>query len=105
MACQYLFVEPRGVLDFCRPGHVIGAVAYLATCSVIIGFGDVMRRAQASPREQREVLRITLASIGDAVITTDLRGRVTYMNAVAGEAHRLEPGRSDRRAARARCSA
>ncbi|MBW3551683.1 MAG: PAS domain S-box protein, partial [Proteobacteria bacterium] len=31
----------------------------------------------------RERLRVTLASIGDAVITTDTRGRVSYLNAVA----------------------
>ena len=33
--------------------------------------------------EQRELLRVTLRSIGDAVITTDIEGRVTYLNAVA----------------------
>jgi PAS domain S-box-containing protein len=32
---------------------------------------------------ERERLRITLASIGDAVISTDAEGRVTFMNAVA----------------------
>jgi PAS domain S-box-containing protein len=34
-------------------------------------------------REQQEWLRVTLASIGDAVITTDTEGRVTYLNGVA----------------------
>src|SRR5262249_22951648 len=33
--------------------------------------------------EQRERLRVTLASIGDAVITTDVEGRIAYLNAVA----------------------
>jgi PAS domain S-box-containing protein len=33
--------------------------------------------------EQRERLRVTLASIGDAVIATDTRSRVTFMNPVA----------------------
>jgi len=33
--------------------------------------------------EQREWLRVTLASIGDAVITTDTEGRVTFLNSVA----------------------
>ncbi|MFO7786964.1 MAG: diguanylate cyclase [Halospina sp.] len=33
--------------------------------------------------EERERARVTLDSIGDAVISTDVRGRVTYMNVVA----------------------
>ena len=41
------------------------------------------RRAEEALREQSEWLRITLASIGDAVITTDADGRVTFMNTVA----------------------
>ena len=40
-------------------------------------------RAEEALRQQSEWLRITLASIGDAVITTDAAGRVTSMNAVA----------------------
>ncbi|MGK4002843.1 ATP-binding protein [Sorangium sp. So ce1036] len=41
------------------------------------------RRAEAELHAQREWLRITLASIGDAVIATDREGRVTFMNPVA----------------------
>ena len=54
LACQYLFVPPRGVLDFSGPGVAIGTVAYLATCTVLIGFGHLMRRAQFAAYEQRE---------------------------------------------------
>ena len=45
----------------------------------------VVQRRQAEQRvqEQREWLQVTLASIGDAVITTDTEGRVTYLNTVA----------------------
>src|SRR3954454_25378097 len=41
------------------------------------------RRAEDALRKQTEWLRVTLASIGDAVISTDAEGRVTFMNVVA----------------------
>jgi PAS domain S-box-containing protein len=40
------------------------------------------RRAAEVLREQRERYRVTLASIGDAVIATDIEGRVTFLNQV-----------------------
>ncbi len=83
LACDYLFIEPRGRLGIYNIGHVVGIVAYLFTCSLIITFGESARRAQLRAAERRELLRVTLESIGDAVITTDNDGRVTYLNAVA----------------------
>jgi PAS domain S-box-containing protein len=44
---------------------------------------DQTQRAGAVLAEQKERLRTTLASIGDAVITTDTAARITNMNAVA----------------------
>jgi PAS domain S-box-containing protein len=41
------------------------------------------RRAEEALRKQSEWLRVTLASIGDAVISTDAEGRITFMNGVA----------------------
>jgi PAS domain S-box-containing protein len=41
------------------------------------------QRAEEALQKQSEWLRITLASIGDAVISTDADGRVTFMNGVA----------------------
>lgn len=40
-------------------------------------------RAEESMRQQSEWLHVTLSSIGDAVISTDTEGRVTFMNGVA----------------------
>jgi diguanylate cyclase (GGDEF)-like protein/PAS domain S-box-containing protein len=37
----------------------------------------------AALHEERERARVTLNSIGDAVISTDFRGRVTFLNAIA----------------------
>jgi PAS domain S-box-containing protein len=42
-------------------------------------------RAELEARQQRELLHVTLSSIGDAVIATDPHGHVTFMNGVAAE--------------------
>ena len=59
---------------------ITGAVIALIT-SWLVGRGVVATEKRV--RKSRELLRVTLASIGDAVITTDTEGRVTYLNAVA----------------------
>ena len=41
------------------------------------------QRVERELADERERLRITLASIGDAVISTDAEGRVTFLNGVA----------------------
>lgn len=48
-------------------------------------FHDVTERMRAEDemRRQRELLRVTLASIGDAVIATDAKGKITFLNPVA----------------------
>jgi CHASE3 domain sensor protein len=42
-------------------------------------------KAALEIREQKELLDVTLASIGDAVIVTDAQGRITFFNSVAEE--------------------
>ena len=83
IACNYLFIPPRGSFGLtCRKRDWTCS----RTCSraaLIIVFGEATRHAQLRASEQRELLQVTLSSIGDAVITTDVDGRVTYMNAVA----------------------
>ncbi len=41
------------------------------------------KKAEEELRRQREWLRVTLSSIGDAVIASDTEGRITFLNAVA----------------------
>jgi PAS domain S-box-containing protein len=59
-------------------GKVVGSV---------LVFRDISqrRRNEERLREQQEWLRVTLASIGDAVIATDVEGRMTFLNGVAEE--------------------
>ncbi len=57
----------------------------MASVANEIGLGIERKQAQERLREQQEWLRVTLASIGDAVVATDTRGRVTFLNGVAQE--------------------
>jgi PAS domain S-box-containing protein len=56
-----------------EPSYLVG------TCT------DISQRkwAEQALQKERDLLRVTLASIGDAVITTDIEGHITSMNAVA----------------------
>jgi len=83
VVCSYLFISPRGQVYLGDVESVTGFAAYLFTCGLIIFIGEAMRRAQLRSAERGEILSVTLGSIGDAVITTDVRGRVNYLNAVA----------------------
>jgi len=82
-ACHYLFIAPRGTFDITDVTNVVGLIAYLFTCSLIIVFGEIARVGKTRVTQQREVFRVTLRSIGDAVLTTDTEGRITYINEVA----------------------
>ena len=82
-ACDYLFIQPRHQFSMGGVAGLIGLLAYFFTCGLIVAFGEAARRAQARANERRELLRVTLLSIGDAVITTDVDARVTSMNTVA----------------------
>ncbi|HZF29429.1 MAG TPA: PAS domain S-box protein [Gammaproteobacteria bacterium] len=83
VACNYLFMAPRGGVTIGDLETVVGFTAYLFTCAIIVALGVVARIAHARAADQRETLRVTLGSIGDAVITTDVDGCVTYLNEVA----------------------
>ena len=44
---------------------------------------EALQRRTEELEQQREWFEVTLASIGDAVITTDVHGRVTFLNSIA----------------------
>jgi PAS domain S-box-containing protein len=80
---SFFFIEPRGELTLDSLANQVGFAAYLFTCGLIIVFGVALRTSRAREADARELLRVTLRSIGDAVITTDVAGNVTYLNTVA----------------------
>ena len=83
LACHYMFIPPRRGFDFASTENQVGFVAYIFTCGIIITFAEMARVAASRATERREIFRVTLRSIGDAVITTDIKGCVTYLNEVA----------------------
>lgn len=62
---------------------LIDAAGRIAGASKIVRDITAQIEAQKEVAEQRERLRVTLASIGDAVLATDAVGRVSYLNPVA----------------------
>lgn len=69
---------------------IVGALLAFFSRRQLLSLSDSYNRAFALAREQaaqvaeqRERLRVTLASIGDAVIVTDTHGNVTFANQVA----------------------
>ena len=62
-----------------------GLDAFFSDAAIDVNVNDETSEPKQSEtlHEQREWLRVTLSSIGDAVITTDTKGSVTYLNPVA----------------------
>jgi PAS domain S-box-containing protein len=76
LGASWLVLKPPGVLS-------IGSLEYQVGVLLYLGVGYALIAAIAWLRQSQERLRITLASIGEAVISTDAQGCVTFLNPVA----------------------
>ncbi|MGO9097449.1 MAG: response regulator [Bryobacteraceae bacterium] len=68
----------EGVQDFLVKGEADGRQIARA-----VRYSIERKQAAEQLLEQREWLRVTLTSIGDAVVATDTAGRITFLNPVA----------------------
>lgn len=86
----FAFREPQFTFKLSDQTILAQLVVFLLAGALISLLAESLHRArrrteesEARERQQRERFRITLASIGDAVIATDTDGQVTFMNQIA----------------------
>ena len=79
----YLWLPPLRSLQITNPEDQLGLGVFVFVGVVITALNEASRRGTAALAESERRLAVTLASIGDAVLTTDDDGRVTGMNGVA----------------------
>jgi PAS domain S-box-containing protein len=90
VAADWFFIPPRYAVTHLSGMGLFAATVYGVTALVVSLAVNAAQRATRRERrraaqlhEERERFRVTLSSIGDAVIATDARGVVVFMNAVA----------------------
>ncbi|HEX5221621.1 MAG TPA: PAS domain S-box protein [Verrucomicrobiae bacterium] len=97
VAANWFFVAPTRDWALHTPGDLATMGSFAFSCSFILSAIDAMHRARArilaevrkreaaelETHQQKELLATTLASIGDAVISTDTAGHIVFLNAEA----------------------
>ena len=88
-AAAYFIIPPRDSILVHGTDNRLGLTLYLGMGLGIAWLIDSLRAARRRADERREWLRVTLASIGDAVIAADTEGRVKLPQRRGRGPHRL----------------
>jgi PAS domain S-box-containing protein len=80
---SYFFHRPAGSGFSLQAAHLLQGAIFIGIGFVLSLSLYIRRRAEAQVEWQRAWLYTTLASIGDGVIASDEKGRITFMNGMA----------------------
>ena len=86
ISSEYYLMPPTHSFLFAKPMDFLQWLIFIAGGVVASFLNEALHRARQRANTNQSLYAVTLASIGDAVITTDAQGRVTFLN---GEAERL----------------
>jgi two-component system, cell cycle sensor histidine kinase and response regulator CckA len=62
---------------------VVGHISVFTLLLFIVVVMSERRKSEGSLREQRELLQVTLSSIGDGLVATDAEGKISFINPAA----------------------
>ena len=79
----YLLVDPRHSLRAETVPVAAALILFVLVGAFISGLGESLRRSRLRTLASERRYAVTLASIGDAIIATDTRARVTFLNPAA----------------------
>jgi len=83
LAGDYFLMPPTHTFGSLAPNDAVRIVLFAFGSILIAVLMEVRKRSAEAIRQEREWLRVVLASISDGVIATDTNGHVTFMNHVA----------------------
>jgi PAS domain S-box-containing protein len=86
IGAEYYLIPPRHSFSFAGPADIMQWIIFIASGVLASILSEALQRERRRADGNQKLLAVTLTSIGDAVITTDMQGRITFLNQ---EAERL----------------